>query len=215
MMIRRFFVVCAIAACLTLAGCSTVSAPAASSTTPAASTTPAPTPTTSSRLIVSVDGVTFTHAGETEAVAFTDTTALLALVTEAVGTSPIVSKVEDLPGYDFNLTAYDWTGLKVVSDEANASISATSARVGGVSIETSQGIAVGSSRADLLALHPTEIADENGDGTPDDFGVEPREEAGTTSLSHPDSTGIVFILVLMDGDSVKQIQSPSNDYSDI
>jgi len=216
MTFRKFLVAGALAASLALSACSPV-APASKPAppTPAPSATASPTPTPSSQLTVNVDGVTFAHAGRSETVPFTDTTALLALVSDAVGASPAVSKVEDLPGYSFNLTAYDWTGLKVVSNGTNASISATSARVGGVTIQTGQGIAVGSTRADLLTLRPTEIADENSDGVPDDFGVEPQEEPGTNSLSHPGSVGITYILVIVDGDLVKQIQSPANDFSDI
>ncbi len=211
-----FFVTGLLVASLALTACTAVdSSPSAAPLEHSTAPTPSATPFAPERLIVGVDGVTFDNAGRQKEARFSDSEKLLALVTEVAGISPAVSKVDDAPGYSFHLTAYDWIGLKIVSNGTDASISVTGPRLGAVSIETAEGVAVGSTRASLLALHPTEIADEDGDGVADDLALNSREEPGTNSLSHPGTTGSIYLLVTMNGDSVKQIQSPSNDFSDI
>ena len=159
--------------------------------------------------------MTYTHVDSGDVALFTNTDGLIGLLTNALGSAPVVKAIEDAPGYEFNLTSYDWSGITVVAGDDRASISATAATVNGIIIDTAQGIGVGSTRADVLKAGATPGWDENDDGVPENLDLASREVPGTQSLSVPGAIGSEFILVQMSGGSVKQLQSPSNDFSDI
>ena len=80
---------------------------------------------------------------------------------------------------------------------------------------TESGITIGSSRADAIAAGAWDEWDEDGNGTSDYLGIGPREVPDTESRSRPGSAGDEFFVLVMDGDSVSQIEFPGNDFGDI
>lgn len=212
----RWSLVLATCAALMLVGCSPqVQTSEAPTSTPTVAPTPSSTPAVQRRLDVTLDGVTYVHAGKEDEVAFSDTKGLISLFTTVTGVSPVATKVDDPPGYSFNLTSYAWDGVKISANDTNATISVTASALNGVPVQTEEKISVGSSRADVLTKQGWPVLDKNGDGIADELGIGRHEVAGTRSLAKPASTGIQYILLEMDGDTVRQIQSPSNDFSDI
>lgn len=212
---RRILSFTAFLVCLLVTGCS--SATGNWGTPPSSDASPAPTstPGTSDRLIVTLDGVTYVHDGAQSEVTFENSKSLLALLTKVAGEGPKVAKVEDLPGYSLNLTSYQWTGVKIIAGEGTARISITGAALNGIPVQTDTGISIGSSRADVVADDGKDVFDSNSDGVADQLALGSRVEPGTNSLSHPGSPGTSFILLVMNENTVQQIQSPSDDFSDL
>ncbi|HEX7835525.1 MAG TPA: hypothetical protein VF479_08675, partial [Pseudolysinimonas sp.] len=88
--------------------------------------------------------------------------------------------------------------------------------LGGLPLQTTDGIQIGSTRAEVAALAPFDGAyDMDGDGTSDLFGLEQQTVPGTESLSFPGQPGTAFVEVQLDGDTVTVLRAPSNDYSDL
>jgi hypothetical protein len=215
-MSRRLVIALAACLCFVVTACSPLAqTPNTSSSSPGVSPTQSSTPAVQSRLNLTLDGVTRLRAGQEDQIAFSDVKGMLALFTSVTGASPKMTKIADLPGYSLNLTSYEWSGVKILADEKHASISVTGSTVNGVPILTDQGISVGSSRAEVVAGQGWAVGDQNGDGAADQLGLGRREVPGTQSLSHPGSTGIRFLLVIMNGNTVQEIQSPSDDFGDL
>lgn len=210
---RAFFAFTAFAACIVLAGCSPTARPAETTPT-SASSSPSPSSTlaASERLIVTVDGVTYAHSKTEDTVVFSDPKNLLVLVEKAIGLSPTVTKIEDRPGYVFNASAYEWNGMMIRATETHASIRVTKSAVNGIPVQTKQGIAVGSSRADVLSNQGKNPYSDNKENS---LALDFQEDPGTSSLSHPGSVGVSYILLPMMKDAVERILSPSNDYTDL
>ncbi|WP_396657368.1 hypothetical protein [Microbacterium oxydans] len=208
-------------AALLLAGCTSAPSAAEATTVPSSapsSPTPTPTPTVEPRIVVSLDGIAVTDETGTRDAAFDDPDAVLDLLEETTGQLPEPEKVETLPGYDFSFVNYTWDGLWVLTDtehERAASAAITGASVGGVPITTEEGLSVGSTRAELLDAGAWALDDAEDPATAEFLGLGGREAPGTESLSRPGSTGIVYTLFWFDGDTVKQVQVPANDYSDL
>ncbi|WP_282848112.1 hypothetical protein [Microbacterium oxydans] len=206
-------------AALLLAGCTSAPSAAEPTTVPSsAPSSPTPTPTVEPQIVVSLDGIAVTDETGTRDAALDDTEAVLDLLEETTGELPEPEKVETFPGYDFSFVNYIWDGLRVFTDtehEGPASVALTGPSVGGVPITTAEGLAVGSTRAELLDAGAWALDDSEDPATAEFLGLGGREAPGTESLSHPGSTGIVYTLFWFDGDTVKQIQVPSNDYSDL
>lgn len=202
-----------------LTGCAgTTPSEAAPTNGSTAPTSASPAPEVAAHLVVSIDGVSLVDGDTTTTAGFDDAAALLALLEDATGEAPDPTPLEDPPGYDMNLIAYDWDGVRVLMDESGtgyASIAVTSATMDGVPIATAEGLAVGSSRADLTAAQGWDQWDEDGDGIADYLGLGHQEVPGTVSLAHPGEVGIEFVLFQVTGDVVTQFQAPSNDYSDL
>lgn len=161
---------------------------------------------------MTVDGITYAHSGTEDTALYNDPKNLLALVEKAIGVSPTVSKIEDQPGYVFGNSRYVWNGIDILANETNASILVTSPAVNGIPVKTKQGIAVGSSRADVLANRGKNPYSDNKE---DSLALDFQEDPGTNSLSHPGSVGVSYILLPMKKDAVERILSPSNDYADL
>jgi hypothetical protein len=167
---------------------------------------------------VTIDGISFTDDDGTTTAEYADSDGLLALLEEATGELPEPEPVEGMEGYDVEMQAYVWDGLRVLSDvsgESSASIAVTAPEVAGIPVTTEEGLQVGSSRADLLDADAWALIDEEDPATAAELGLGRQEVPDTQSLTHPGSVGILYVLFLLDGDTVTQIQSPANDFSDI
>jgi len=102
-----------------------------------------------------------------------------------------------------------------VVDDGPATIWIASAAVGGLGLRTTDGVAVGMTRDEAVALGAVADADEDGDGLPDLLRLEVREAPGTESLTTPGTTGVDFILVILEDDAVVRMISPANDWGDL
>lgn len=181
------------------------------------SPSPTPTETTSAQIVVSLDGLTVTGAEERSA-DYTDSAALLELLQEVTGELPEAEGVEIFPGVPSTLEAYDWGGLRVLADstgEAPASVSVTAAEVAGLPVVTEDGFRVGSTRSELRAADAWALTDAADPETASELGLGGREVPDTESLTRPGSTGIVYTMFVLDGDTVTKIMVPSNDFSDL
>jgi hypothetical protein len=210
-----------VAATLVLAGCA-AEEPAAFTTpssSPAAqpSETPTPTPTPAGAISLGVAGIAFTDGGESKTLSFDDPQLLLAFVEELTGEPRAGEDFEDPWGNgDTWGTLYTWDDIRVsVRKDGPASVVILATTVGGIPVRTASGIAVGSTRDDVLAMGGWDGWDADGDGQADYLGVDGHEVEGVESLSRPGQPGREFILVELDGDVVTELQSPSNDFSDI
>jgi hypothetical protein len=90
------------------------------------------------------------------------------------------------------------------------------AQLGDLPLQTSDGIHVGSSLADVEALgHDDSGYDGDGDGTSDVLGLEQETNPSYDSLSHPGQPGTDYVEVQIAAGAVTVVRSPSNDYSDV
>lgn len=188
--------------------------PSSVPSSPAASTTPEVEP----QIVVSLDGISVTDESGTSIADYDDPAAVLDLLEKTTGELPEPVKVEDPPGYEFELVNYTWDGLKLIVNsalEGPVSASITGPTLAGFRIATEDGFSVGSTRADLLDAGAWGLVDTEDPATAEYVGLGGREVAGAESLSHPGSVGILFTLFRLDGETVSEIQVPSNDFSDI
>ncbi len=212
----------AVAVCFAFALTSCVSAgprPPASLTISRPAPDVTPTPAISvNQLTITLDGIVYSHDDTDEFVPLSDGQSLLALFQKLTGVMPTGVELQSpFEGYDWKQTSYEWSDVRVVvsHDGGASSIGILAPAVNGVPIQTEEGISVGSKRAEVLAAHGWDIYDENGDGLAEAIGLGSREVPGTQSLSHLGAVGVEYILLVMKGDAVEQIQIPSNDFSDI
>lgn len=199
---------------LVLAGCTTsppdggpvTAAPSPTVATPEASAMPDPAET----LMVTLDGLTVTGADEDSA-PYSNSAALLALVERLTGAAPEVERDED-----YGVTFYQWAGIRVIApDSGPAAVAIWSRDIAGIVVTTAEGLTVGSTRDEALSAGAWESADSDGDGAADFLGIGDREVDGTVSLTHPDRSGIQFVLLRTDDGVITQIQAPSNDFTDV
>ncbi|MFF2486869.1 hypothetical protein ACFVSU_10740 [Microbacterium sp. NPDC058062] len=211
-----------VAAGLLLTGCASeepttaagTSAPGASTVeTPTATATPTPAP----MLTVGLDGIEYTDGAAAKSLAFDDPESLLTVIEELIGEPRHGEDFEDPWGNgDVWGTTYRWTELTVsVMKDGPASIAVLAPTVGGVPVRTLGGVAVGDTRETVVAAGGWDSWDEDGDGEADYLGIDEREAQGTQSLSRPGAAGREYIVVVLDGDVVSQLQSPGNDFADI
>jgi hypothetical protein len=211
--------------CVVLSGCS---APAVDGTaaraptltaTPASTAPPTPSPTVTEAepaLIVSLDDITVTRAGETEETPLADGSAIVALVTELADAAPQETAIEDPWGNgEVWGTRYEWPDAVVSVFDGQANLIVRSPRIGAAPVATAAGISVGSTRAEVVAADGWDEWDEDGDGVADHLGIAGREVAGTSSLSRPGEVGIEYISLTLAQDVVTEIHLPANDFSDI
>ncbi|HWK76471.1 hypothetical protein [Microbacterium sp.] len=182
--------------------------------TPSALSVPAVEP----NLVVDSDGISYIDAAGAETVPFDDRDAVLALLEQATGELPAPEPIEPPTGYDMQLERYSWDGLWVTADvdhEMPVRIAVVGAQVDGIPIATEDGLAVGSTRDEVLAADGWALVFEEDQATATQLGVGGREVPGTKSLSNPGSVGIVYVLFTLEGDEVKQFYAPSDDFSDL
>jgi hypothetical protein len=198
---------------LLLGGCAPTAQIVSTSTAPAtptgAATPEVPKPASAT---LSLDGLSIRDqtGSELEAAKFADPDAMLALLGKVLRSTP--DPVDNGKGG----LMYQWPGVMFIKNFGTGSVRITGTDVGGLPLTTTQGIHVGSTRADVMALNPFDIAyDQNGDGVSDNFGIEQRQVPETQSLKFPGQTGTAFISVSLQSDVVVSIGSPSGDYLDI
>jgi hypothetical protein len=199
---------------LLLAGCTPTAEVASSpSATPEPTVTaPEPTPTPEvvepASVVVSLDTLSIRDAAgvELDSASFTDTEGVLALLSELLGSTPVPVDHRQ------HGMSYDWSGVSFIEQYGAGVIEMTAPELGGLTTSTSQGIHIGSSRAEVEALVPWGEFDLDGDGVSDWFYLEPREVPGTMSLDSPGQVGTAFIKVRLTGDVVTSLSSPANNF---
>lgn len=185
--------------------------------------TPAPEPTVSvspeeptpTAVVISLEGLTVVDQdGEAiEATRFDDPAPVLFLLDELLGSTP---EPEEFP--EFDTTSYSWGDDLTFSTRGTdySWVRLNVDELGGLPVQTSAGIHVGSSRDDLLAQDVYDPDyDFDGDGFSDFYGIEPVTNDDYESLSFPGQPGTDYIEVQLEGDTVSSISSPSNDYTDV
>lgn len=200
---------------LALAGCAPVAGVGSPTTGPLPTTTATPGPTepaTPPALVIGATGIDEVDASGSVIISaqYDDGQTVLDLVSDALGDPP-APKVT--PFGD----TYTWPeGISVKLRGPDAWVRFDVATAGDFALRTSEGIQVGSSRADVTAL-PTfdDGHDGDGDGASDTLGLEPREEPGTASLVFPGKVGTTFINVFFSGDAVTALVAPAGDWMDV
>jgi hypothetical protein len=204
-----------IALALTLAGCapSTPSGPGGSPE-PSPSATSTPEEPQAAAVILSLDGIEVQDdtGAALQSATFDDPDAVLALLGSVLGSTPTPTEYPE-----FGSSTWEWPG--VLFGRASDTFSwfrSEVADLGGLPLRTTDGIQIGSTRAEVLALAPFDGAyDMDGDGTSDLFGLEQQTAPGTESLSFPGQPGTDYVEVQLEGDAVSVLRAPSNDYSDV
>lgn len=168
-------------------------------------------------MALDLDGIAFTKAGVTEHHSFDEPEALLSFIEDITAVPRSGEDFEDMWGQgEVWGTTYRWDEITVnVWKDGPASVAVLATTIGGIPVHTASGIAVGSTRDEVLAMGGWDEWDADGDGQADYLGVDWQEVNGVESLSRPGQPGREFILVELDGDVVTEMQSPSNDFSDI
>lgn len=199
---------------LLLAGCSPslpVAAPSETPGTTSATPTASPIPVEQQALVIDVSGLTLTDStGASASASWDEGDAVIDLIVQAVGPAPTP---ETTPKGD----TYRWPeGITVFHTGTSVFVSVTVAEANGYALFTVDGIAVGSSRADIAALDIYAIDyDGDGDGLPDAVGLGPVEEPGTESLVEPGAVGTSYVQARFSGDVVATLQAPSGDWLDL
>lgn len=202
--------IAAIVAVLVLSGCSAVDevvAPSPSATTTPTPTQQAPTP---AEVVLSVDQISVLDStGATlTAARYADPEAVLALLSSVEGSTP-----DPVDNKKFGVR-WEWPDVALTSSYW-AFVGVTGAQIGGLPVQTTQGIHVGSTRADLEALDAHDWGkDLDGDGKSDYYCLDVRPEPGKQSLVDPTMEGITCVGVTLAGDTVTSISSMSNDWFD-
>jgi hypothetical protein len=202
-----------VALVLVLAGCAP-GIPTGPTAEPQPTESSTPEPSGPAAVVLSLDGIAVQDATGTvlQSATFEDPDAALALIGSLLGSTPTPTEYPE-----FGSRTYEWPGVLfgVTSDEFSW-FRSEAADLGGVPLQTTDGIHLGSTRAEVLALSPFDLEyDMDGDGTSDLLGLEHETVPGTMSLTFPGQPGTAFVEVQLVGDSVGVLRSPSNDYSDV
>ena len=184
----------------------TPSAPSSPSATVSADS---PTPTSNAALIVTLDDAMV----EGDSARLPYARGAKDAWTSALGAEPTESPNEVVNGYDFQQTVWKWPGLqlRVPNDgsERGSSVFVSASVVAGHPIRTTQGIGVGSTRADALAAGAVDGFDAT------ELRLDVRDAPGTNSLQRPNEVGRQFISLFLEGDTVVSIHLPADDFSDL
>ncbi|THG28452.1 hypothetical protein [Naasia lichenicola] len=185
--------------------------PSAEAPAPSPAPSTAPSPAADGPLKISLDGLAYNEADVPDAAPFSDGAAVVALMERVADAPP---EVTEIPQKGF--TSYAWEGVLIFVNEAGqARARFTAPALGGVRLETTGGIAVGSSRAEAVASGAVDGYDSNGDGIAERLTLDSREAPGTTSLADPGLVGSDYIELTVDGDVVTGVTSPADDWSDL
>ncbi|NYF11581.1 hypothetical protein HDC94_002737 [Leifsonia sp. AK011] len=207
--------VAAVAVVLLLAGCGPTAPQATPTPTPTPTiSTPSPTPEAPApaALVLSLDALTLQdqNGAALESAPLADPDAAITLVSSLTGMTP---DPEDNGKFGMS---YEWPEIRLTVNFSVTSVRVMSATVAGLPVSTSQGIHVGSSRSDVVALDPfVQQYDGDADGLPDIYGLEPVSVPEHESLSNPGNPGTDYIAVFMSGDTVASLGAPGGDYRDI
>ena len=160
-------------------------------------------------LVMTLDGVTLRNSDGSmgDTAPFSDGPGLLALLSHLFGTTPIPA-----PG----TTDYDWGGLDLkLFDDTTAGLVVTASEVASITVQTSEGIEVGSTQGQVKAAASsgTEFA------TPGTslayYGLQARPHPGTESLAHPGQVGSDYINVDLANNVVDSLYAPGGDWQDL
>lgn len=178
---------------------------------------PTPTPSPSAALVVGAEALTYEHDGQSERFVYQDDgEALLALVEDLTGEPREGVDIEDPWGNgDVVGAKYEWDEIVVSVLGERTSVSVSAAAVGGVPLATEEGVAVGATRDAVADAGGFDVYDEDGDGVADEMAIGAVEVPGTESLANPGEVGVVYAMVRLENDTVFEIQSPGNDFSDV
>lgn len=214
----RLLSVLVVGTALLLAGCAPSAMPdtgtsASAQSEPSATPTPSPAPV--GELVVGIDGITYEVAGATTVFPFHGGgEELLGLIEELTGEP---RQGEDIEGpYGGNwATGYAWEEISVTLSGEYANVSVVAPTIGGVPVQTPEGLTIGSSRDEVVAAGGRDGWDADEDGVADYLDLGAQEVPDTESLSRPGEVGILFVTVELADDAVVEIQAPANDFSDI
>jgi hypothetical protein len=199
---------------LALAGCTPGTGTADPTTDPAPTESVTPAAPQPALVVVSLTGLTIQDdaGGTVQTADFTDADATLALVSGLLGSTPTPTV-----NADYGTSVWEWPDVQLGSSGPDYSwLRVSTATLGGLPVQTPDGIHVGSSLADVEAVGPFDDGyDSDGDGTSDILGVDQVPNPDQESLSLPGQPGTDFVALFMNGGAVTEIQSPSNDYSDV
>jgi len=206
-------------ALVALSGCAATPAPAPSVPTGIAGNTTTATPTPEpepARLVIGIQAIGYEHDGQTQVVSYTELVDLQILLRSISEEDPVQTPIDSPPGYDFQRQSFDYDGIVVVSGpDGPADVRVTTAMFHGVPVATQEGIAVGSSRTEAMDAGARDGFDEDSDGIADWLDLGSVEISGTQSLTNPGSVGIQFVRLGLDGDTVRELQAPADDFSDL
>ncbi|GAA2586196.1 hypothetical protein GCM10009862_26550 [Microbacterium binotii] len=91
------------------------------------------------------------HDGDTTVVSYTEADKLQDLLRSISDQDPEQTAVDGPPGYEMQMTRYDYGGITLISGpDGPASIAVETATFHGVPVATQEGIAVGSSRTEAM-----------------------------------------------------------------
>lgn len=181
-------------------------------TSPEQTATSTPAAAQPAAVIVSLDAIAVQDddGATVESATFDDPDAVLDLVGELLGSTPA-----PVDQHQFG-TLYEWPGVSVRVNFGTAQLAAEVPELGGLPLRTTEGIQVGSTRAEVDALSPFDAGhDTDGDGASDWFGLEPRSVPDIPSLTYPGQPGTEFIGIVVEGDTVAVLRAPYNDYTDV
>lgn len=201
-------------AALALVGCSQLAESNAqpsqtnSPTTQSPTATESPAPAAAASIVLSVAAIQIADgsgAVMSEHGYFESTAEVVAALTDALGTQPIVSSY-DGHGDSPSGTSYDWGGFEIRDGEwpteapyyPEFSVFLTAATVGGLAFSTSDGVSVGDSLSAVAAAHPAHVQSYE-DG--------PVELEWTELPKFPEGNGVEIVPAL----SVRVLDSESND----
>lgn len=177
--------------------------------TPKPTETVVPEPTEPDALVLGVQGLVVFVNGEDSGTAASreDPAAGIALLTELFG-EPTVTE-------EFYGDVYDW-GAVSATDSGWLNVRFEAAELDGIVLRTSQGIQVGSPRADVEALETFDDGfDGDGDGLSDHLGLEPVAEPDTESLVTPGDVGTSYIDAFFEDGVVSFLYAPGGDWRDV
>jgi hypothetical protein len=164
---------------------------------------------------VTHDGLSYDVGGGVDTVRFDAGNEVVSFVGGLADSAPTVSDIDDPWGTAVIGTLFEWDGVALSVFGGVGDLRLRAAEIGGARLQTVEGIAVGSTRAEAMAAGAWADWDEDGDGVADHLGIGPREVPGTSSYAKPGSVGIEYVLLTIDDDVVTEIRVPVNDFSDI
>ena len=174
---------------------------------PSPSIIASPPATPADRVVeIPVDGLSIDDG---PVLAYDDADGALAALTDAFGAAPTEAPVKSPYGAVY--AGYDWPGTKATVRDTRIDL-VVSADAPGVIVRAPEGIGIGSTRAEAMAVDGW---DEDGDGVADYLSIGVREVPGTSSLVNPGEVGVEYVDLTMTGDIVSRLSTGGNDFSDI
>ena len=205
-------------AALLLAGCSSAGGSSSAPSTTTLEQTPTPTPTPrAAALVVSLHEVTVVDAeGDvlgTAKLAQGDT--VEALVRSVLGEPSSTTHDTTSP---VGSARWDGVVLGTTDGASGVSVQLSAAQSGAIELRSSDGIAVGMSRPEVMAAGAELDAswtDTDADVVHESFVSQRESVADTTSLTHPGQPGSIFVDVEVADGVVVAVRAPGDDFSDI